>query len=63
MKITTKCVFECENEQEYFEALSAIDNELLDIETMNSMSSDNMTMEVKEYKDKLEIVTISTYNR
>ena len=51
------------NEQEYFEAIAAIDDELSDIEVMNQMSSDSMSMKVIENKSKLEITTVSTYNR
>ena len=63
MKITTTSVFQWENEQEYFEAIAAIDDELSDIEVMNQMSSDSMSMKVIENKSKLEITTVSIYNR
>lgn len=63
MKITTTSVFQCENEQEYFEAIAAIDDELSDIEVMNQMSSDSMSMKVIENKSKLKITTVSIYNR
>lgn len=63
MKITTTSIFQCENEQEYFEAIATIDDELSDIEVMNQMSSDSMSMKVIENKSKLEITTVSTYNR
>lgn len=63
MKITTTSIFQCENEQEYFEDIAAIDDELSDIEVMNQMSSDSMSMKVIENKSKLEITTVSTYNR
>lgn len=63
MKITTTSIFQCENEREYFEAIAAIDDELSDIEVMNQMSSDSMSMKVIENKSKLEITTVSIYNR
>lgn len=61
MKLTTTCVFQCENEQEYFEAIAAIDDELSDMEVMNEMCADKMTMDVTEDKDNLKIITVSTY--
>ena len=61
MKLTTTCVFQCDNEEEYSEALAAIDDELSDMEVMNEMCSDKMTMDVTEDKDNLKITTVSTY--
>lgn len=63
MKIVTTCIFHCENEEEYLEALAAIDNELDDIEAMNEMCADKMTMKVTEDKDNLKITTVGTYTR
>lgn len=61
MKLTTTCVFQCDNEEEYSEALAAIDDELSDMEVMNEMCADKMTMDVTEDKDNLKITTVSTY--
>ena len=61
MKLTTTCVFQCDSEEEYFEALAAIDDELSDMEVMNEMCADKMTMDVNEDKDNLKIITVSTY--
>lgn len=61
MKLTTTCVFQCDNEEEYSEALAAIDDELSDMEVMNEMRADKMTMDVTEDKDNLKITTVSTY--
>lgn len=61
MKLTTTCVFQCDNEEEYSEALAAIDDELSDMEVMNEMCADKMTMDVTEDKDNLKIITVSTY--
>lgn len=63
MKIITTNIFHCENEDEYFEAMAAIDDELADIEDMNNICNDSMHMEVHEYKDELKIKTITTYIR
>lgn len=61
MKLTTTCVFQCDSKEEYIEALAAIDDELSDMEVMNEMCADKMTMDVIEDKDNLKITTVSTY--
>lgn len=64
MKITITSVFECENEKEFDEAMAAIDNEMVDIEEMNKICNDEMSMSIEiEDKDNLKIVTKATYTR
>lgn len=61
MKLVTTCVFHCDNDDEYLEALNTINDELADMEVMNEICDDEATMEVYEDKDNLQITTISTY--
>ena len=41
--------------------LEGIDDELSDMEVMNEMCADKMTIDVTEDKDNLKITTVSTY--
>lgn len=63
MKIITTSVFHCENEDEYTDAMLAIDNELADIEDMNEICNDTTSMEVHEDKTNLIITTVTVYER
>ena len=61
MKVTTTNIFECENEKEYEAVMNSIEDEQADIEDMNNITEDNMTLEVFEDRDNLKIKTIGVY--
>lgn len=61
MKVTTTNIFECENEKEYESAMESIEDEQADIEDMNEMTGDTMTLEVFEDRENLKIKTVGIY--
>jgi hypothetical protein len=54
---------DCEDENEYIEALATIEDEAADIEDMNDICNDTASIEVHEDKSNLIITTITVYER